>query len=138
MKVILKVSLLFLMVSNLIASVPGSLIKITGSPFSAGTGPRSVAYKPDGLFLAVANRNSSNVSIFAVNQTIGVLTEITGSPFSAGTGPRGVAYSPNGIFLAVANRNADNVSVFSFEQLPTDAFSRAIYLKYEGFCSLLN
>ncbi len=115
----------------------GVLTKITGSPFAAGNSPRSVTYSPDGLFLAVANQNSDDVSIFSVNQSTGALTEIFGSPFAAGTLPSSVAYSPDGLFLAVANEISNDVSVFSVEQLPTDALSRAIYLKYVGFCSLL-
>ncbi len=134
MKIIIKVSLLFFMVTNLIGTVPGFLTEIADSPFTAGSEPRSVAYSPDGLFLAVANEISGDISVFAVNQITGALTVVPGSPFAAGNGPRSVAYSPDGLFLAVANQDSNNVSVFGVEQLPTDALSRAIYLKYVGFC----
>ena len=85
----------------------------------------------------MANEISGDISVFAVNQITGALTVVPGSPFAAGNGPRSVAYSPDGLFLAVANQDSNNVSVFGVEQLPTDALSRAIYLKYVGFCSLL-
>ena len=83
------------------------------SPFGAGDRPQSLAYSPDGLFLAVANEGDDTISIFAVNLLTGVLSEIGGSPFSAGDKPSSVAYSPNGLFLANANENSGDVSVFS-------------------------
>ena len=37
------------------------------SPFSIGTNPHSVVYSPNGLHLATANPNSSNVSILTID-----------------------------------------------------------------------
>ena len=87
---------------------------VPGSPFPAGTQSTSVAYSPDGLYCAVANRDSNNVSVYKVGAE-GALTSIAGSPFAASKrslylvdcalyrGARSVAYSSNGLYCAVVD-----------------------------------
>ena len=65
----------------------GALTAVTGSPFAAGTNPRSVTVDPTGRFAYAANQNSNNVSAYTINGTTGALTPITGSPFAAGASP---------------------------------------------------
>ncbi|TKC00339.1 FG-GAP-like repeat-containing protein [Pedobacter cryophilus] len=91
--------------------------------FTAGTSPTSVAIgdldgdgKPD---LAVANKNSQNISVFRNTTTSGSITAgsfATGVAFTTGTSPYSVAISdldgdskPD---LAVTNQNSQNISVF--------------------------
>jgi len=76
-----------------IDATTGALTQITGSPFTAGTGPTSVAVDPSGKFAYAANATSNNVSAYTINATTGALTQITGSPFVAGTHPTSVAIS---------------------------------------------
>jgi len=100
----------------------GVFTQVAGSPFATGTSPYSVAFSPSvsgNLFAAVANPNSKNVSVYAVNQSTGVFTQVAGSPFATGTSPYSVAFSPSvsgNLFAAVANPNSKNVSVYSVNQ----------------------
>ena len=92
---------------------------VTGSPFALSGGatfPQGIDCSPNGLFVATANTNTDNVSVFTVNQTTGFLTEVAGSPFTAGDGPEGVSFSPDNLFLAAANRNTNDVTVFTVNQ----------------------
>ena len=90
----------------------------TGSPFTVGTGPSSVAVgdfnrdgKPD---LAIANAGSNNVTVL-LNSGTGSFTPAPGSPFPAGSNPDSVAVGDfNGDGnpdLAIANFASDNVTV---------------------------
>jgi 6-phosphogluconolactonase (cycloisomerase 2 family) len=64
---------------------------VSGSPFSAGSTPYSVAFDPTGHFAYVGNDGSANVSEFALDQSSGVLTPLSGSPVAAGTNPDFIA-----------------------------------------------
>src|SRR5262249_44333261 len=67
----------------------------SGSPFPAGSTPRSAAVDPSGKFLYVANfafPAPGNVSGYTINSSSGALTAIPGSPFATGgIGPISVA-----------------------------------------------
>src|SRR4029077_3815572 len=96
----------------------GALTQVSGSPFAAGTEPKSVAFSPGGGYLATAGRFSNDVSMFSVNGS-GELQQVTGSPFATGVGPQSVAFSPSGGYLATAggygeeSSSTNAVSVFS-------------------------
>lgn len=69
-------------------------------------------------YTLVANRNTSSVSVYAVNSTNGALTEISGSPFPVtGTNsePFGVAVNPAATLAFVSNWGNGNVSVFRID-----------------------
>jgi 6-phosphogluconolactonase len=68
----------------------GSLKRVKGSPFKAGSG-NHLAINPSGKFLYVANATTNDVSGFTVNATNGALTPVAGSPFAAGTTPLDIA-----------------------------------------------
>jgi len=97
----------------------GALTQVSGSPFSAGTSPTSVAFTPSlsgNEFAAVANANSSNVSVYAVNTSTGALTQVSGSPFAAGTLTTSAAFSPflsGNELIAATSQSDSDVSVFS-------------------------
>ena len=75
----------------------GVLAAIDGSPFSAGSGPISVAVHPSGKFVYVANEIGGEVSVFAANSTTGTLSQISGSPFTLSVAQ--IAMDPQGRFL---------------------------------------
>jgi WD40 repeat protein len=93
-------------------AAPPVFAPVTGSPFSTGSEPDSVAFSPGGGLLATANFADSTVSVFSVGSG-GALTAVTGSPFSTGNRPESVAFSPSGGVLATANLQDSTVSVFS-------------------------
>lgn len=90
-----------------------------GAIASCGTNPdtwSSVAVAPDvsgkfGKFVYVANSNSNNVSMFAINTETGALTFL--GRIAAGTAPQSVAVHPSGKYVYVANDCSDNVSMYT-------------------------
>jgi 6-phosphogluconolactonase len=69
-----------------------------------------------GRFAFVANRQSNNLSAYAIDSASGALLPIAGSPFAAnGTTPTALAVDPNGDFLYVANNASNNVSVYAID-----------------------
>ncbi len=109
----------------------GIFTPVSGSPFSSGNSPVSVAFSPDisgKLFAAVANINDSDVSVYSVDETTGLFTPVSGSPFSSGTNPSSVAFSPDllgNLFAAVTNLSDDNVSIYLVDQT-TGAFTQVL------------
>jgi YVTN family beta-propeller protein len=96
-----------------INSGTGQLTSI-GSVNSGGN-TNSVVVHPNGLYLYVANRASSNnVLVFSINQTTGALTQ-SGSPYSAGNNPSSVAINATGTHLYVTNLTSNNVSAFAID-----------------------
>ncbi len=102
---------------------PTDVTLVQQSSYNTGTTPLGAFIAPNGGFLYVANSGSSNVSGFAVcdtvltsctnpNQADGTLTEITGSPFPAGLGPLTMAASSDSKFLFVVNAQGNQVSQF--------------------------
>jgi len=95
----------------------GALRAISGSPFTAGTSPRSIAIDPDGKFVYVANQGmvggSGNISAYAMDSSTGALTAVAGSPFTAGSNPQFVAIDPTGKFAYAANEGSSNVSAYA-------------------------
>ncbi len=76
----------------------------------ASAAPVSVAFSPNGNYLAVANLSASTLQVFSF--AAGTPT-LVGSA-NTGTNPESVAFSPNGNYLAVANLSASTLQVFSF------------------------
>jgi YVTN family beta-propeller protein len=69
------------------------LTAFTGSPFTTGSFPVSVAVDPSGKFVYVANSQSNNVSGFTIDAVTGALTSL-GNAFTAGSSPFSVAITP--------------------------------------------
>jgi hypothetical protein len=89
----------------------GAFTQVSGSPFSTGGSPLSVAFSPvveGNLFAAAANYAAKTVAIFSVNTTTGVFTPVSGSPFATDYFPNTVAFSPlvgGNLFVATSNGN---------------------------------
>ena len=50
----------------------GALSEISGSPYTAGTGPTGVIVDPTGSYVYVANKGSNNISAYTLNASSGV------------------------------------------------------------------
>jgi 6-phosphogluconolactonase (cycloisomerase 2 family) len=90
----------------------GSLVPVTGSPFSAGLGPVSLAVDPSDNFLYVADMTSNQLSGYRINPSTGALTPLATSAVSTGTTPMFVAIHPAGNYLYVSDNGADTISGF--------------------------
>jgi 6-phosphogluconolactonase len=94
------------------SATDGSLVSVTGSPFSAGLGPISLAADPSGNFVYVADTNSNQLSAYRINLSTGALTPLTTPTESTGTNPTFVAVHPGGNFVYVPNSGSDSISGF--------------------------
>jgi len=83
----------------------GALKELTGSPFSSGKGPVSVAVDPLGRFLYTANMDDGTISVFHIRPN-GRLTRV--SDLSAGRMPKSLAVDPFGRFLYVTNLDGNH------------------------------
>jgi 6-phosphogluconolactonase len=103
----------------------GTITAMSGSPYTTGSSPNSVAVDPTQVantdnqgntsvldsFLYVANEGSNDISAYSIGAG-GTLTALTGAPFTAGDEPSALAVDPTGRFLYVAN-SSGTVSVFA-------------------------
>ncbi len=93
----------------------GALTEATGSPFTAGTQPFSVAVNKAGTDVYVANQLDSTVSGFSIGSN-GALTALSGSPYASGSAVTALAIDNSGNYLLAAARNgAPDLSLYSFD-----------------------
>lgn len=109
----LNAILILILIPNLLIGCQLGRLTPIGTPDSTGTdsGPIAVAYNPDATFLAVANQNSSTISVFSVDD-FGITTEISGSPYSSGLSPVALSYSRDGKCLYVVNQGENSLYVY--------------------------
>ena len=88
----------------------GVLTAVSGSPFSIGSNPVSLATTPDGNFLYVVIGDDM-VSAFSINAS-GALTQV-GSPVATGTDAFFMAVDPLGRFAYVTNTTSNSVSAYT-------------------------
>jgi 6-phosphogluconolactonase len=100
----------------------GSLKEVSGSPYTAGTGPSGVILDPTGSYVYVANKGSNDISAFTLTAASGQLTAIAGSPFaSGGQLPTALVNDNTKKFVAVINSGANgtggnsDMQVFKFD-----------------------
>jgi 6-phosphogluconolactonase (cycloisomerase 2 family) len=74
-----------------LAITPASGALTAVSTLATGTFPLNVVINPQGTFAFVANENSADISVYAINATTGALAQVAGSPFAAGDVPRSIA-----------------------------------------------
>jgi 6-phosphogluconolactonase len=77
------------LLSYAITPASGALTAV--SAVGTGTFPLNVVVNPQGTFAYVANANSADISVYAINATTGALAQVAGSPFAAGDVPRSIA-----------------------------------------------
>jgi len=65
-----------------INSDTGELTAMGGSPFPAGSFPRSLTVHPDGHHLYVSNVGDNTISAYTTDANSGVLAPVSGSPFA--------------------------------------------------------
>ena len=108
-------------------SNPGTLLafsidQTTGALTSMGSVPTGntpfgMAIDPTGRFVYVANRNSHNVSAYAINPRTGALTAVSGQPFSVGANtPNSVTVDRTGRFAYTANQGDRTISRFTIDR----------------------
>jgi 6-phosphogluconolactonase (cycloisomerase 2 family) len=80
----------------------GTLHRVPGSPFGAGSTPASLAFSPDGGLLAIVNADAADFSVFSVNESTGTLRPVPGSPFGKNVADIGdwIAFSSRDNLLA--------------------------------------
>lgn len=90
------------------------------APLKPGSGPRHMAFAPNGRFAYTANELNSTVTAFSYDKATGHLAEIQTLPAITGyEGANGVNYpaeievDSRGKFVYAANRNGDNIAVFA-------------------------
>lgn len=96
-----------------INSLTGSLVELSGSPFTAGKIPYAVAVDPRGRFAYVANFQDGTVSVFTIDHCSGVLVADGPAVPTGGGSPLSLQVEPHGRYLYVANTATSNVSAFS-------------------------
>src|SRR5260221_9914360 len=97
------------------------LLRVREVAVPAGSGPRHMAFHPNGRFLYVVNELSSTVTAFAYHQTdgtLGALHHVTTLPEDfVGTNLCGdIHVAPSGAHLYVSNRGHDSISIFTIDQ----------------------
>jgi 6-phosphogluconolactonase len=93
----------------------GALKSVTGSPFTAGTGPTAVTLDSTGKFVYVANSTDGTISGFTIG-TGAALTTITGSPFANGKQVNSLGIDQSGKYLLAASiGGSPDLSMYSFD-----------------------
>ncbi|MEU0894447.1 lactonase family protein [Streptomyces massasporeus] len=94
----------------------GTLERVTVNPMRAGSGPRHLAFSPDGDLVFSADELSSTVTCHRYDAATGVLTALSSAPATTAEDvvnqPGGIVASPCGRFVWVTNRGADTVAAF--------------------------
>lgn len=85
-----------------------------------GSGPRHMAFRPDGKFVYTLSEMKATVTAFAYNSSRGSLSEIqTLSSLPAGFQSQNssaeIAVHPDGNFLYASNRGHDSIAIFSID-----------------------
>ena len=94
----------------------GSLAQVSGSPFSAGALPFSVAVNAAGTDVYVANRTDGTISGFSIASSSGVLTTLSGSPYQSGSAVTALAVDNSGDYLlAAANGGSPDLTMYSYD-----------------------
>lgn len=97
-------------------TIGSTFTEISGSPFKAGSQPRSLVFDGTGNYLYAANGSDATISGYSVLAS-GALTALTGSPFSSvGAGPDALTLDQSKKFLLSANLGGTpDLQLFSFD-----------------------
>jgi 6-phosphogluconolactonase len=85
-----------------------------------GSGPRHIAFRPDGKFVYVISELSSAVTAFQYDAPAGALHELQTVPtlpnnFSARNDTAEIAVHPSSNFLYASNRGHDSITIFAID-----------------------
>jgi 6-phosphogluconolactonase len=86
-----------------------------------GSGPRHLAFHPDGRVVYVTNELASTVSAFRYDPDTGSLTELqtvpaVSEPTSVPNAPADIHLHPSGRFLYMSNRGHNSIAVFAIDR----------------------
>lgn len=113
----------------------GALTAAPGSPFADKLSAGAMVVDALGRFLFIANPDSSNISMFQIDQTTGALLEVPGSPFSSGptenptmapAAPVCLAAEKSGQFLYVGYRFGNFSGQGAVNEFLIDAANRQL------------
>jgi 6-phosphogluconolactonase len=98
----------------------GSLIAVTGSPFTAGSGTYDVLLDSTGTYVYAANRTDGTISGFTIvsgaTTSALTLTPLSGSPYPSGAGVQSLGLDSKGAYLlAAAAGGSPDLSMYSFD-----------------------
>jgi 6-phosphogluconolactonase (cycloisomerase 2 family) len=93
----------------------GALTLVPATPIAVGTSPMSLAFDSTGVYLYVANLNSTNVSAFSIDATTGTPTAIDSSPFSVVANPAFIVLAPSGKFLIIGSQSANTINEYTID-----------------------
>ena len=99
-------------VSTFCPNADGTLVPVSGSPFSAGLGPISIAANPNAQFLYVADEMSNQISEFKISTGTGGLSATAPATISTGTNPVWIAVHPDGLYAYAANIGSASISAY--------------------------
>jgi 6-phosphogluconolactonase len=94
---------------------------LTPSLFTGpGTGPRHLAFSPDGRFVYVLTEHSAEVRVLRWNAKAGALAEVQSKPLDPADlkdhSAAEIMFSRDGRFLYTSNRGRDRVQVFAVDK----------------------
>ncbi|MFD7304048.1 lactonase family protein [Streptomyces pharetrae] len=98
----------------------GGLVPHRETPLRPGSGPRHLAFHPDGSYAYVVNELSPTVTVCRWDAEDGLLRPLTETPVLPGAPagdayPSGIVVSPDGRFVWTATRGEDVLSVLAVE-----------------------
>jgi 6-phosphogluconolactonase (cycloisomerase 2 family) len=98
----------------------GGLVPHRETPLRPGSGPRHLAFHPDGSYAYVVNELSPTVTVCRWDAEDGLLRPLAETPVLPGAPagdayPSGIVVSPDGRFVWTATRGEDVLSVFTVE-----------------------
>jgi 6-phosphogluconolactonase len=98
--------------------MPGNPATVDVAP---GTGPRHMAFSPNGRFAYVVGEMGATVTVFAYDAEHGALRQLQTistlpADYHGANTSAEVAVHPSGKFLYVSNRGPDDISIFRIEQ----------------------
>jgi len=98
-----------------LSSSDSSNMKVT-----PGSGPRHLAYSPDGKFVYVLNELTSTISAFTFDQASGKMNEIQAlstlpDNFSGSNSTAEITIDAQGKFLYASNRGDDTIAIYSID-----------------------
>lgn len=91
----------------------GTLVSVTGSPYTAGNGPGPIVIDPFANFVYVLDQGSFQISGYRISQISGQLTALSPATTATGSSPKAIAVRGDGNWLFVSNYGSASVSQYA-------------------------